>query len=215
MRNYSLIDRLIMELDQSLRTVHAPPPVTERPNPAEGVYEERELSEDERRLCVRLMRVNHAGEVSAQGLYQGQALTARDPQVRQQMQRSAMEENDHLAWCEGRIKELGGRKSLLSPFWYWGSFTIGATAGAVGDKWSLGFVTETERQVVRHLDEHLERTPPHDRRTRAILEQMKEDELHHAYKALDLGGVERLPWPIRKLMMPLMAKVMTKTAFWI
>ena len=183
MRHYSLLDRLCIELDQSLRTVHGRPQVTERPNPSDAITEPDDLDASERSLAARLMRVNHAGEVSAQGLYQGQALTARLPEVRAQMHRAALEENDHLAWCEQRLQELDSHKSLLSPFWYWGSFAIGAFAGAVGDKWSLGFVTETERQVVKHLDGHLARLPEHDTRSRAVLEQMREDELHHATTA--------------------------------
>lgn len=215
MRQYSLLDRLFIEIDQSLRTVHGRPQVTERSNPADGITDTGELDEHERDRAARFMRINHAGEVSAQGLYSGQAVTAHSAEVREQMHRSALEENDHLAWCESRLRELGSHKSYLSPFWYWGSFSIGAFAGAIGDKWSLGFVTETERQVVRHLDSHLEQLSPQDAKTRAILEQMKTDELHHAHKALDLGGVDQLPWPIRKIIMPLMSKVMTRSAHWI
>lgn len=210
MRHYSPLDRLFIELDQSLRTVHGRPQVTERPNPADALDEPDVLDERERALAARLMRVNHAGEVSAQGLYQGQALTARLPEVRAQMHRAALEENDHLAWCEQRLQELGSHKSLLSPFWYWGSFAIGAFAGAVGDKWSLGFVTETERQVVRHIDGHLARLPAHDTRSRAVLEQMREDELHHATTALEAGAAE-LPAPVKGLM-ALVSKVMTGAA---
>ena len=213
MRHYSLLDRLLMEVDQSLRTVYGRPPVTARANPSDAI-EEAELSDPERELAGRLMRINHAGEVSAQGLYQGQALTAKREDIRDQMQRSAMEENDHLAWCEQRIAELGTHKSQLSPFWYWGSFSLGAIAGAIGDKWSLGFVTETEHQVVRHLEDHLQRLPEQDDKSRAVLEQMKEDEAHHAHVALEAGGAE-LPTPIKKLLMPLLSKVMTKTTYWI
>jgi ubiquinone biosynthesis monooxygenase Coq7 len=159
------------------------------------------------------MRINHSGEVAAQALYQGQALTARLPGVRDKMERAAEEENDHLVWCERRINELGSHKSYLNPFWYAGSFAIGALAGAAGDKWSLGFVAETERQVVRHLDEHLSRLPEHDQRSRAVLEQMKEDEGHHATVALEAGGAE-LPEPVKKLM-SLTSRVMTRTAYWV
>jgi ubiquinone biosynthesis monooxygenase Coq7 len=149
--------------------------------------------------------------VCAQALYQGQALTARDPAVRKSMERSAAEENDHLDWCEQRVEELGGRLSLLNPLWYAGSFALGAAAGVAGDKWSLGFVAETERQVEGHLDEHLEQVPPGDTRTRAILEQMKVDEIEHGKKAADHGGMP-LPKPIRELMRAT-ARLMTQSVY--
>jgi ubiquinone biosynthesis monooxygenase Coq7 len=212
MRHYSLADRLLIELDQSLRTVYGRPETTERPDPAASQAEPA-LEAAERDRAARLMRVNHAGEVAAQGLYQGQALTARRVEVREQMHRSALEENDHLAWCENRLEALGSHKSRLGPFWYWGSFAIGAAAGAIGDRWSLGFVTETERQVVRHLDEHLQCLPEGDTRSRAVLEQMREDELHHATKAVEAGAAE-LPGPVKRLM-SVVAKVMTRTAYWV
>ena len=209
-RDYTPLDRLLMNVDMAVRTVFGRPQTTERPNPAD-VIEEAELNEDERRHVAGLMRINHAGEVCAQALYQGQALTARLPEVRESMERAALEENDHLDWCEGRVKELGSHTSLLNPFWYAGSFAIGALAGAAGDKWSLGFVAETEKQVVRHLDSHLQQLPPRDARSRAILEQMKEDELHHATIALEAGGAE-LPGPVRALM-GLTSRIMTGTAY--
>ncbi|MBD3610371.1 MAG: 2-polyprenyl-3-methyl-6-methoxy-1,4-benzoquinone monooxygenase [Gammaproteobacteria bacterium] len=212
-RNLTPIDHLLVNLDVGLRTIFGTPPVTERPNPAEDIAES-DLSDSEKELAGRLMRINHSGEVSAQGLYQGQALTARLPEVREKMERAAMEENDHLEWCERRINELGTHKSLLNPAWYLGSLTIGAIAGAAGDKWSLGFVAETEHQVVRHLNEHLEQVSSKDQKTRAILEQMKEDEGHHATVALQHGGAQ-LPWPVRNIMMPIMSKVMTKSAYWL
>ena len=199
-----------MHLDTGLRTVFGRPRVTERPNPAEDIAE-TDLTAAEKDLAGRLMRINHAGEVAAQGLYEGQSLTARLPEVRDKMERAAMEENDHLAWCESRINELGSHKSFLNPLWYSGSLAIGAIAGLAGDKWSLGFVTETERQVVRHLDSHLAKLTEKDQKSRAILEQMREDEGHHATTALHAGGAE-LPTPIKKLM-TLTSKVMTKTAF--
>ena len=199
-----------MHLDTGLRTVFGRPRITERPNPAENI-EETELTEAEKDLAGRLMRINHAGEVAAQGLYEGQSPTARLPEVRDKMERAAMEENDHLAWCESRINELDSHKSLLNPLWYGGSLAIGAIAGLAGDKWSLGFVTETERQVVRHLDSHLAQLSEKDQKSRVILEQMKEDEGHHATTALHAGGAE-LPTPIKKLM-TLTSKVMTKAAF--
>ncbi|MEW5755226.1 MAG: 2-polyprenyl-3-methyl-6-methoxy-1,4-benzoquinone monooxygenase [Pseudomonadota bacterium] len=211
-RQYSPLDHLIGTVDIGLRTVLGAPKITERPNPAVGV-DEGSLSEQERELAGRLMRINHAGEVSAQGLYAGQALTARLPNIRDKMERAALEENDHLEWCETRAKELGTHVSYLNPVWYLGSLAIGATAGVIGDKWSLGFVVETEKQVVRHLDEHLSRLSPEDHRSRAILEQMKVDEAHHATTALHAGGAA-LPAPV-KLAMKLTSKVMTKTAYWI
>ncbi len=213
MRHYTPLDWLLIGADQALRTVHARPATTGRPNPAEAVTGAEPLSEAERRLSGRLLRVDHAGEVAAQGLYQGQALSARDPKVRSRMQRSAEEENDHLAWCDRRIEALGTHTSYLGPFWYLGSYTIGALAGLAGDKWSLGFVRETERQVIRHLDEHLHRLPPQDQESRAILEQMKVDEARHAQVAEQAGAVE-LPAPVRGLMR-LTSKVMTATAYWI
>lgn len=212
MRNYSPIDKLFLNLDTGLRTVFGQPVLTERPNPAQHLPD-AELSEAERVLAGRLMRINHAGEVSAQGLYQGQALTARLPEVRDKMERAALEENDHLEWCERRAKELGTHVSYLNPVWYVGSLAIGALAGAAGDKWSLGFVVETEHQVVKHLDEHLAQLPQHDQKSRAILEQMKADEAHHATLALHAGGAP-LPAPVKTLM-GLVSKVMTRTAYWI
>ena len=211
-RQYNPIDKLIQQFDAGLRTVFGNPPLTERPNPAAAV-KEAELTATDKQLAGRLMRINHAGEVSAQGLYQGQALTARLPQVREKMERAALEENDHLAWCEQRCKELGTHTSLLGPFWYVGSLTIGALAGIAGDKWSLGFVAETEHQVVRHLDSHMAQINPQDQKSHAILQQMKEDEAHHATVALHAGGAE-LPTPVKKLM-GLTSKVMTRAAYWI
>ncbi len=209
-RAYSPADRLLMNLDQAVRTLFGRPQITERANPADDLPEV-EMSEAQRDHAARLMRINHTGEVCAQGLYQGQALTARDPAVRRSMQRSAAEENDHLDWCERRVEELGGRLSLLNPLWYAGSFAIGAAAGIAGDRWSLGFVAETEKQVEGHLDEHLEQLPNDDRRTRAILEQMKADEIAHGQKAMAHGGA-RLPAPIRGLM-KLTSKIMTTSVY--
>jgi ubiquinone biosynthesis monooxygenase Coq7 len=211
-RHYNPVDHLLMNLDVGLRTVFGQPQTTERANPAKDVAES-ELTAAQRDLAGRLMRINHSGEVAAQGLYQGQALTARLPEVRDKMERAAQEENDHLDWCETRIKELGTHTSYLNPFWYMGSVAIGAAAGLAGDKWSLGFVAETEHQVVKHLDEHLDLVEEEDQKTRAILEQMKIDEGQHATHALHAGGAQ-LPTPIRKLM-GLTSKVMTKTVFWL
>ena len=211
-RNYTPTDHLLMGIDQTLRTLFGRPRTTERHNPAEGLAE-AEMTEEQRRHAARLIRIDHTGEVCAQALYQGQALTARLPEVRDGMERAAAEENDHLAWCEQRLRELDDRKSLLNPLWYFGSLGIGAAAGAAGDRWSLGFVAETEYQVVAHLEDHLQRIPPQDERSRAILEQMKEDELHHATIALEGGGAP-LPGPV-KMAMSLASKVMTRSVYWL
>lgn len=211
MRKLSLFDKVINEIDQAIRTVHTLAPTTERSNPAVGVTEITPLTVDEKKLSVKLMRINHAGEVSAQGLYRGQALTAKREDIREQMDRSAMEENDHLNWCESRLNEFGARKSYFGPLWYMGSFSLGALAGLAGDKWSLGFVKETEDQVVRHLEEHIGKLPVADAPSMAILQQMKIDEAHHADVAVEAGAA-KLPLPVRKVLMPLMSKIMTKTA---
>ncbi|WP_456448754.1 2-polyprenyl-3-methyl-6-methoxy-1,4-benzoquinone monooxygenase [Thiolapillus sp.] len=209
-RHLTQADRLVVNLDQALRTLFGRPLVTERPNPAE-TCEESELPESQRDHVARLMRINHTGEVCAQALYQGQALTARREEVKRSMERSAAEENDHLDWCEQRVEELDGRLSLLNPLWYAGSFALGAAAGLAGDKWSLGFVAETEKQVEGHLDEHLAQVPESDCRTRAILEQMKEDEIRHGQTAKSHGGIE-LPGPV-KAAMKFMSKVMTTSVY--
>ncbi len=210
--NFGMLDRLIISFDNGLRTVVGNPVSTGRSNPAETIPDQ-ELSDTDRQKSEGLFRINHAGEVSAQALYQGQALVARDEKVRSRLSESAQEENDHLIWCESRLDDLGGHKSYLNAFWYLGSFTTGLIAGIAGDKWSLGFVVETEYQVVRHLEEHLDQLPADDQRGRAILEQMKEDELHHATVALESGAAE-LPAPVKKLM-TLQSKVMTTLAYWI
>ena len=214
MRTLSLLDKILVEIDQSLRVVHATAPTTERPNPAEGIQETAPLSDEDRQLINRLMRINHTGEVSAQGLYRGQAMTANRPDIKAQMDRAAMEENDHLNWTEKRLHALDGRKSLLNPLFYWGSFAIGAAAGKIGDKWSLGFVKETEDQVIKHLEEHINHLPAHALADMAILQKMKEDETHHGDVAMQSGGA-KLPFPVRKLLMPLMSKVMTKSAYYV
>ncbi|HEC06126.1 MAG TPA: 2-polyprenyl-3-methyl-6-methoxy-1,4-benzoquinone monooxygenase [Thiolapillus brandeum] len=209
-RNFTAADRLVVNLDQALRTLFGRPLVTERSNPAEECTES-ELPESQKDHVARLMRINHTGEVCAQALYQGQALTARKEEVRRSMERSAAEENDHLDWCEQRVEELGGRLSILNPLWYAGSFALGAAAGLAGDKWSLGFVAETEKQVEGHLDEHLAQVPESDCRTRAILEQMKEDEIRHGQTAKAHGGAE-LPGPVR-VAMKLTSKLMTASVY--
>jgi ubiquinone biosynthesis monooxygenase Coq7 len=211
-RIYSVVDDVIMNLDKGLQTVFGRPIPTDRPDPAIGVPG-ADLTEAERRMSEGFMRVNHSGEVCAQALYQGQALTARSAIVREKMAQSAWEENDHLVWCEDRIKELGGHLSYFNPFWYLGSFTLGVLAGIAGDKWSLGFVAETERQVVRHLDSHLNRLPAKDLKSRAIVTQMKEDELHHATVAIETGAAE-LP-PAIKHLMTATSKVFTSLTYYL
>lgn len=210
MRDYTPIDRLMMNIDTALRTVAGKPIVTRRAYPA-GKIDDCEFKDEDRKHVASLMRVNHSGEVSAQALYQGQAITARNNEVREKLEQAALEENDHLAWTESRLHELGDRTSYLNPIWYTGSLAIGAFAGAIGDKWSLGFLAETEHQVVDHLDEHLKELPKQDQRSRAILEQMRIDEAKHATTALDHGGAE-LPAPVKGLM-SLMSKVMTKSTY--
>jgi ubiquinone biosynthesis monooxygenase Coq7 len=206
------LDLLLAEADRALRTLVAGAQAN-RPNPAGPALEPEVLTEEQRRNCAGLMRVNHSGEVSAQALYQGQALTARNPHVREHLLQAAEEEGDHLAWCNARLQELDSRTSLLNPLWYAGSFTIGALAGALGDRVSLGFVAETERQVEGHLDEHLQRLPAEDQRSRRIIEQMKADEVRHGAAALAAGG-QALPMPVQRLMR-LTSKVLTRTAYWI
>ncbi len=205
------LDRLIIAFDNGLRTLLAPAH-SARPVPGESVAE-AELSANERELAAALMRVNHSGEICAQALYQGQALTARDPEARAALEQTAAEETDHLAWTAQRIDELGGRVSLLNPLWYAGSFALGAAAGLLGDKWNLGFLAETERQVEGHLEGHLDRLPPQDKKSHAILDQMKHDEARHMRTAIEHGAAE-LPEPV-KLAMKLGSRVMTRTAFWI
>ena len=198
MRDFSALDRVLIRLDNGLRLAAGFGPAPTRPNPASG-YPAGDLDERQRRHAAGLMRVNHAGEICAQALYTGQALTASDDSVRAAMQEAASEEIDHLAWCEDRLRELGSRPSVLNPLWYLGSFAIGALAGLAGDRWNLGFVRETEVQVEAHLEDHIRRLPPDDRRSQAILEQMQADEARHARSAEEAGGRE-LPQGLRRLM---------------
>jgi ubiquinone biosynthesis monooxygenase Coq7 len=197
-RTITPLDRLLIRIDEALRLSAGAAPVAARRDPATGL-EEAELDPEQRRHVAGLMRVNHAGEICAQALYAGQAATARHDRVRVAMQQAADEEIDHLSWCETRLRQLGDHTSLLNPFWYLGSFAIGALAGLAGDRWSLGFVRETENQVEAHLQEHLERLPQNDARSRAILDQMKTDEAQHAQMAEIAGGRE-LPQVIRRAM---------------
>lgn len=211
-RRLTPLDRVLGQVDQAVRTVLGPPPPASRPNPAEGIPD-APMTARERRRAAGLMRVNHAGEIMAQGLYQGQALTARLDEIRGAMEQAAVEEFDHLAWCEQRLAELQDRPSVLGPVWYTGAFLLGAGAGLAGDRWSLGFVAETEAQVINHLEDHLGRLPRADQRSRAIIGQMKIDEAHHGAEARAAGGLP-LPAPARGLM-TMLSKVMTRTAYWV
>ncbi len=204
-------DRLIGVADSMLRTLFAVPAAT-RPSP-EAHHAHDMLTEDERISARRLMRINHTGEVCAQALYQGQALTTRNHQLRETFVKAAEEECDHLAWCDQRIKSLGGRTSVLNPIFFAGSFAIGAAAGIAGDRVSAAFLAETEHQVANHLQKHIEKLPPDDHRSKSILVQMREDELNHAKTAENINP-RRLPLPVRA-MMKTMSKVMTRTTFWV
>lgn len=196
-RSLSPADRFLVETQRALETVFGQPPAS-RPNPA-GNTPEVELDAAEQRHAAGLMRINHVGEVCAQGLYFGQAVVARDDETRAHLLAAAQEETDHLAWCADRLQELRSRPSLFNPLWYAGSYTLGALAGLRGDGWSLGFVVETERQVEAHLDEHLQTLPEADLRSRDILQVMKADEARHADHA-EQAGARVLPQPIPALM---------------
>ena len=204
-----LPDRVIENVDVVLRTLFAPAQ-TVRPYPDQDVAE-AEMSDVEREHALGLMRVNHVGEVCAQALYQGQSLTARDASNRAALQHAAQEEVEHLAWTERRIQDLGGRTSLLNPVWYASSLAVGVAAGMLGDKWNLGFLEETEHQVTRHLEEHLQGLPEQDAKSRAIVEQMREDEMKHAHMAQEFGAAP-LPQPVKDVMAA-MSKVMTTISY--
>lgn len=204
-------DRLIVEFDKGLRTLFSRAH-SARDYPDANVPE-ASMNETEKKNAAALMRVNHSGEICAQALYQGQALTARDPAVQQKLQQAAQEETEHLAWTARRVHELGGHLSVLNPFWYTGSLAIGAVAGLLGDRWNLGFLAETERQVGDHLQSHLDRLPTLDEKSRAIVKQMYTDETGHADMARSLGGAE-LPQPVQ-LAMKLNSKVMTGASYWV
>jgi ubiquinone biosynthesis monooxygenase Coq7 len=209
LRSFSLLDRLVGEIDKAIKVLGVPA------STAHGsvTAAQAPLEEADRRKSGRLMRVNHAGEVAAQALYNGQALTARSAEVAAALHRSAAEEADHLAWCESRLAALNTRTSVLNPLWYGGSFALGALAGALGDRTSLGFVAETEKQVESHLTRHLERLPPADLESRAILERMKQDESEHGARAERMGG-RPLPFPI-PLAMRLTSRLMTHGSYWL
>jgi len=208
-RRYTLMDRLLSELDQSLNNIFCQQH-SSRPYPARETSEEQEMSAEERRASAGMMRVNHAGEMAAQALYQGQSWTARDPSLREKLRQASIEEADHLNWCRRRLEELDARPSCLDPLWYLGSLCIGVAAGVAGDRWNLGFLAETEHQVVQHLDSHLKRLSGRDRKSRDIVKQMRQDELGHATLAEKLGAAE-LPEGVRSAMR-LTARVMTTVA---
>jgi ubiquinone biosynthesis monooxygenase Coq7 len=211
-RSYSETDHWLIAAQNGLTTIFGQANGTGRSDPSEGL-DEPGLDEAERDQSARLMRVNHVGEVCAQALYQSQAAATRDLQLQQTLAHTAAEENDHLTWCDTRLQALGGRKSLLNPLWYTGAFVIGAVAGLAGDRWSLGFLKETEEQVEGHLDSHLGRLPAKDTCSRVVVQQMKEDERRHAERA-NRSGAADLPTPIKSLMRGA-SRVMTGTAYWI
>lgn len=209
MRHYTLLDKLCMQFDKGLAVLQDRVAAT-RANPSDDI-QEGPLSADEKKHAASLMRVNHVGEVCAQALYQGQAFTAKSAEVAKDMQQAADEENDHLLWCADRLKQLNSGPSLFNPFWYCGAYAMGAVAGFAGDKWSLGFVVETERQVEAHLNSHLEKLPANDFKSRAIVEQMRIDEAKHADHA-EAAGAKQLPTLLKQLMRA-HAKVMTRVAY--
>ncbi len=209
--NLPNIDKLITEFDKGLRTLLAQPR-SQRPHPDINVADS-DLSDIEKKHASALMRVNHTGEVCAQALYSGQALTAHSPQTTAALQQAALEETEHLAWCETRIKQLGGRTSLLNPIFYVGSFSMGAIAGMLGDKWNLGFLAETEKQVEAHLASHLDKLPESDQKTRKIIEQMQADEAKHAKEAIQHGAAQ-LPAPA-KFLMNKVSKLMTTSTYYL
>lgn len=211
-KELSPLDQLIVGFDDALRATTGAIGKTRRSSPADSV-ETPELSANARALSGRLMRVNHCGEVCAQALYQGQAVTARAPRVQESMKEAAREEEDHLAWCESRIEELDSHVSYLNPLWYTASLSIGVMTGLLGDRISLGFVAATEEGVCKHLDDHLERLPPEDLKSKRVLEQMRADESRHATNAIAAGGI-RFPGPVKRLMHR-MSGIMTGTTYWI
>lgn len=209
-RHYHWLDKALIHLDGALNTVFATQHA-ERENPAKQISEST-LTENERLSSVGMMRVNHTGEVCAQALYRGQLFVARDDKTKDMLDKACAEETDHLAWTHERLQELNGHRSYLNPFWYANSFAIGVVAGLAGDRWSLGFVEETEKQVTKHLEQHLDAISSNDLKSREIIEAMREDEIHHGETARNAGGTD-LPVPIRFLM-KLHSKVMTTLAYW-
>jgi ubiquinone biosynthesis monooxygenase Coq7 len=213
MRNFNASDRFLSQIDKGLRILLVKPNTKMTLSPADEINSKTDLSTADKKRSARLMRVNHAGEIAAQGLYHGHMLTAKDPQVKQKFDQSAKEEGSHLSWCEKRLDELQDRPSIFTPVWYFGSYTIGAAVGTLGDKWSLGFISETEKQVVKHLDRHLARLPEEDVKSRRILLKMREDEEQHDKNAQAAGAYE-LP-QAAKTLMSAVSKIMTKTSYWV
>jgi len=212
-RQYSLSDKWIMAFDHGVRTVFKTSRHSTRANPATDVEDEKYFTESQRKKSAALMRVNHTGEICAQALYDGQALSSRNPDVKAKLEEAAAEEQDHLAWCEQRLQELNSRTSYLNPLWYAGSFMIGVCAGVAGDQWNLGFVAETEHQVLKHLNNHLSRLPKADKRSEEILKQMSVDEEKHATTAIN-NGARPLPSAVKR-MMSMTSKLMTTLTYWI
>ncbi len=213
MRKLNSTDQLISQIDKGLRTLFAMPLKNSNSSPAKNVKENTKLKATDKKRAARLMRVNHAGEIAAQGLYHGHSCVAKNENIREKLNESAREEEAHLRWCESRLGELDDQPSIFAPVWYFGSFAMGAAVGIFGDKWSLGFVSETEKQVIKHLDKHLERLPVEDVKSREILLKMREDEAMHDQKA-QAAGAKELPPPV-KVVMSAVSKVMTKTSYWI
>lgn len=211
-RNYTFLDKLCLGVDQAIRALTNQPHTSGEVYPAKSVAEEP-MSDEQRKHSAGLMRINHAGEVCAQALYHGQAIASRSCDVQEKMQQAALEEGDHLDWCKKRLDELDSHTSYLNPLWYAGSFCIGMTAGMIGDKWSLGFVVETERQVIKHLSGHMTMLPMQDQRSYQILKRMEADEAHHRDQAMHAGANE-LPEFIKSIM-SLTSKIMVKTAYYL
>lgn len=211
-RCYTLVDKFCMSLDQARKTLMGTPPHTHQPYPAEH-NDEVSLTKSQSQHSAGLMRVNHAGEICAQALYHGQAMVSRTKEVQEKMNEAAVEEGDHLLWCQKRLQELGSHVSYLNPLWYTGSFCIGMGAGLIGDKWSLGFVAETERQVIHHLEKHLIALPEQDKRSYQILVKMRNDEAKHRDEALSLGAKQLPTW--MQVAMSWASKIMVKTAYWV
>jgi ubiquinone biosynthesis monooxygenase Coq7 len=211
-RHYRFLDKLCLGIDQAVRALQNTAKTSGQAYPGKKIAE-AELSDKQRKHSAGLMRINHAGEICAQALYHGQGVVSRSREVQVKMQLAAIEEGDHLMWCKQRLEELGSHTSYLNPLWYTGSFCIGMIAGVVGDQWSLGFVAETERQVIKHLDHHLKTLPAQDERSYQILKQMQTDEAQHRDEAIALGAKDLPNWI--KMTMAFTSKVMVKSAYWI
>ena len=211
-RNYNFFDKLCFGVDQAVRALTDTVKTTDAPFPEKDI-ENKQLSEEQAKHSARLMRINHAGEICAQALYQGQSFVAKDHKIQAKMDEAALEEGNHLKWCKQRLDELHSHTSYLNPFWYCGSFCLGLLAGMIGDKWSMGFLAETERQVVKHLEGHLALLKIEDPRSYHVLQQMQEDEARHRDEALALGGKE-LPHVVKQAM-SLTSKIMVKISYWV